>query len=72
MKTAHKKIKNNVGFTLMELMIVIAIIGIMASIAYPIFNKYQSRAHNTAALSDVITVKIEAGAYCAEWDHFPY
>ena len=67
-----KQIKGSKGFTLIELMIVIAIIGILAAIAIPQFAKYRSRAFNTQALGDVRTVKLEAQGYYAEWDHFPY
>jgi len=52
MKFLESKKKNR-GFTLIELMIVIAIIGILAAIALPAFSEYRSRAFNSAALSYV-------------------
>jgi type IV pilus assembly protein PilE len=37
------------GFTLIELMIVVAIIAILAAIAYPAYTKYTARSHVSAA-----------------------
>ncbi len=57
------KMKNQKGFTLIELMIVIAIIGILAAIAIPQFSAYRKRSYNSAAQSDLKNATTAQEAY---------
>ena len=55
--------KNEKCFTLIELIIVIAIIGILAAIAIPQFGAYKKRSYNSAAQSDVRNIATSQEAY---------
>ena len=59
--------KDQKGFTLIELMIVIAIIGILAAIAIPQFSSYRKRAYNTSANTDIKNAYTAAQAYFADY-----
>ena len=56
MKNMMKKTQQ--GFTLIELMIVVAIIGILASIAIPAYQDYMTRAKWGKAISGVAATKL--------------
>ncbi len=65
MKAIHK---NEKGFTLVELMVVVVIIGILVAIAIPIYGAVTRRAELSAHMADVRTLKGAANMWTAAND----
>jgi type IV pilus assembly protein PilA len=65
-KQLKKLQKNSKGFTLVELMIVVAIIGILAAIAIPNFRNYQMKAKTSEVKVNLGAIKTSLESYRAE------
>ena len=71
LKVGHKDDKANQGFTLIELMIVIAIIGIITAIAIPNFISYRRKARIAGAAADIKNFEKGFIAYALDEGDFP-
>ncbi len=67
MRAMHQRSK---GFTLIELMIVVAIIGILAAIAIPNFIRYQVKAKQAEATTSLKSIYTAQVSYFAETDSY--
>ncbi|MEA4882891.1 MAG: prepilin-type N-terminal cleavage/methylation domain-containing protein [Clostridia bacterium] len=64
-------IKNEKGFTLMELMIVIVIIGVLAAVGVPAYKGMTDKAREAACDANLRTVQTAVSMYYAEYGEYP-
>lgn len=67
----HKNIKHEGGFTLVELLIVIAIIGVIASVVLVSFTETKARSRDARRVEDIGQIKSALSLYAATNNKFP-
>jgi len=65
------KLKDKRGFTIVELLIVIIVIGILATLVITTYNGVQSRARDTKRKTDINAIQGQVEAYNAQNGNYP-
>lgn len=63
-----RKMLNKKGFSLVELMIVVVIMGILIAVAIPLYGAITKNANNKTCASNIKTIKNNAANYYASYD----
>jgi general secretion pathway protein G len=71
MRSLQKYLKRDRGFTIVELLIVIVVIGILATLVIVTFTGIQQRARNTQRQTDINAIQGQIAAYYADEGAYP-
>lgn len=70
MNSFLKPLKRQDGFTLVELMVVVAIIGLLSAVAIPNFKKYQAKAKISEAKLQLAAIYIAEQTWFSDYDNY--
>ena len=70
MKTFLKSLRRQDGFTLVELMVVVAIIGLLSAVAIPNFKKYQAKAKTSEAKLQLSALYTAMQSWYSDFDNY--
>lgn len=65
-------LRSNEGFTLVELMVVVAIIGVLTSVAIPNFRRYQAKSKTSEAKINLASIYSAQTTLQSDYDHFAH
>lgn len=65
-----KALRNSKGFTLVELMVVVAIIGLLAAVAIPNFQQYQAKTKTSEAKLQLSALYTAEGSFFMDYDSY--
>lgn len=63
--------KHEQGFTIVEAMIVVAVIGVLATIAFPLYNDYMDRSKVAEPMQLMLSLRQPVQEYYATWNTWP-
>jgi len=70
-KSTKRIFKQAKAFTLIELLIAIAILGVTAAIAIPIYTAYKLKINNAIAITDIVNIQVAVESYYQASDVYP-